>query len=395
MRGKVRNRATAVTQWPAADQSGIPIRTKVEQIIADTPGGGGTGDVVGPASAVDDHLVSFDGVTGKLVQDSGVAVATVVLTSDARLSDARPPTAHHASHENGGSDELTVAGLNGVLADPQPPIIGAGATQAVAGNDARLTDARTPTAHAASHKVGGSDALWVEQATSVTGTQNNFNLTGSRTTLFVSNASPVIFTGFTVAGVAPSAGDRVTIINIAISTVRVAHQDTGSTAAHRGIFPSTTGQILGAFGSMTLVYQGASSRWQLDVAEPGAPIVIAYAGGDFTGSGSMTVTVDGGDVQTFAYQQRGKIVSVMIWLNTVTVGGSVAGSIYVALPNSWVVTKSVAFGGVLKDNGTWGPMLIFVQATESRVTCAKGDLSSWTLSTNNSNLIGSATFEVD
>jgi hypothetical protein len=69
------------------------------------------------------------------------------------------PNAHASSHQNAGSDEINVAGLSGQLADPQPPIIGAGATQAVAGNDARLTDARTPALHAASHAAAASDAL--------------------------------------------------------------------------------------------------------------------------------------------------------------------------------------------------------------------------------------------
>ena len=41
-------------------------------------GGSGTGDVVGPASAVDGNIVSFDGTTGKLVKDSGVAAADVI-----------------------------------------------------------------------------------------------------------------------------------------------------------------------------------------------------------------------------------------------------------------------------------------------------------------------------
>lgn len=71
---------------------------------------------------------------------------------------------HSARHENGGADEMSVAGLNGVLADPQPPIIGSGASQAVAGTDARLTNARTPTTHASSHAPGGSDAMAVDAA---------------------------------------------------------------------------------------------------------------------------------------------------------------------------------------------------------------------------------------
>jgi hypothetical protein len=95
---------------------------------------------------------------------------------------------HASTHENGGADEVNVAGLSGVLADKQDPqthaarhqpggsdamtvdaaavtgslrTIGTGALQACAGNDARLSDARTPTAHHASHENGGADELSV------------------------------------------------------------------------------------------------------------------------------------------------------------------------------------------------------------------------------------------
>ena len=37
--------------------------------------GGGTGDVVGPASSTDNAIARFDGATGKLIQNSGVTVA--------------------------------------------------------------------------------------------------------------------------------------------------------------------------------------------------------------------------------------------------------------------------------------------------------------------------------
>jgi len=60
---------------------------------------------------------------------------------------APAPAAHKTTHQDGGSDEISAQGLSGVLADPQPPIIGSGAAQAVAGNDSQLTNARTPVAH--------------------------------------------------------------------------------------------------------------------------------------------------------------------------------------------------------------------------------------------------------
>lgn len=41
-------------------------------------GGGGSGDVVGPASSVHTNIVTFDGITGKLIQDGGSTIATVL-----------------------------------------------------------------------------------------------------------------------------------------------------------------------------------------------------------------------------------------------------------------------------------------------------------------------------
>ena len=37
-------------------------------------GGGGVGDVVGPAAATDNAIVRYDGTTGKLVQNSGITI---------------------------------------------------------------------------------------------------------------------------------------------------------------------------------------------------------------------------------------------------------------------------------------------------------------------------------
>jgi len=74
-----------------------------------------------------------------------------VYTDDSRLSDDRTPTAHAASHESGGSDELELA---------PSQVTGT----AVVDSDSRLTDARTPTAHAASHTAGGTDEITVAQS---------------------------------------------------------------------------------------------------------------------------------------------------------------------------------------------------------------------------------------
>ena len=52
------------------------LATDTLQIIIEVAGGGtGTGDVVGPGSAVGDHVVFFNSTTGKLIKDSGLTLS--------------------------------------------------------------------------------------------------------------------------------------------------------------------------------------------------------------------------------------------------------------------------------------------------------------------------------
>ena len=103
------------------------------------------------------------------LQDSG--------HKDADYADAT----HATQHENGGADEINVAGLSGVLADAQVPQAHAiGGSKHTASTLAELNalvsdatlddsgDARTPTAHASTHYNAGSDAI-PEATTSVNG----------------------------------------------------------------------------------------------------------------------------------------------------------------------------------------------------------------------------------
>lgn len=368
MRGKVRNPATNVTRWPAADQSGQPIRTQVETIVGETPpeahapthasGGSdplsvvtlagysgnatdvlkgnatwgavaGTGDVVGPASAVTNRVVAFDGTTGKLIKDSGVLVADVVVTTDPRLSDARAPIAHnvshesggsdvvtiteaqvtglpahisgltaglashHTGHEDGGSDEISVAGLSGVLADPQPPIIGAGATQAVAGNDARLSDARTPTAHATSHKSGGSDAIKLDELAATTDvTTLNASATAHGLLPKWPNNATTFFRGDgTYAAVA--------LASAVSGTLPVGNGGTGTATAF------TAGSVVfagasGVYGqnNATLFWDDANSRLGIGLATPGNGLHVKKDGDAArferaSGSSNFFVALDG------------------------------------------------------------------------------------------------------
>lgn len=132
------------------------------------PAGAGSGDVTGPATATDGHMAVFD-ATGKAIRDGG-AVPTLaslggqpegdyasaaqgakadsaVQGDDARLSNDRTPTAHAASHATGGTDPIPAASIGAIraLTKSPPSIIVLAAAEAIpAGTPAGTVIVRQP-----------------------------------------------------------------------------------------------------------------------------------------------------------------------------------------------------------------------------------------------------------
>lgn len=103
---------------------------------------------------------------------SGTTTQKVTMGAIAALGGG-PPAAHKATHATGGSDALSAADIGAAAASHNHAAgdinsgtlniarIPTGTTSSTVciGNDSRLSDARTPTAHKTSHATGGSDAL--------------------------------------------------------------------------------------------------------------------------------------------------------------------------------------------------------------------------------------------
>jgi microcystin-dependent protein len=91
---------------------------------------------------------------------TGQTSTTVPLGNDARFSDARTPTAH--THTKANITDLGTIGT--AAAKDVPPSGNASTSQVVQGDDTRLTNARTPTAHNSSHSQGQPDAISIAES---------------------------------------------------------------------------------------------------------------------------------------------------------------------------------------------------------------------------------------
>lgn len=238
------------------------------------------------------------------------------------------------------------------------------------------------------------EAIGFEQTATETGNQDNYDLDGEFTILRCTGAAPV-FRGFTVKGAAPTAACKV-LLQCVGTTVKVAHQDTNSTEANRIITPSTAGQIVGVNGAMLLEYDAETDRWRLAVLQPGLPVAIAHAGGNFTGGNSQTWTVESGDQVRLAYVQRGNVITLFYTIETSTVGGTPDPVLAITIPftvdgdawavNGFTLDNNVAKTGVVRAVNNAATLRFYIDNTLG---------SNWAASTNQTSLRGSHTFTVD
>jgi hypothetical protein len=136
---------------------------------------------------------------------------------------------------------------------------GTGANTFCVGNDARLSDSRTPTAHASTHQPGGADfvAPLVTSPTSLGANQNDYAL-GNADIVRLTSGAAYDLTGF----VAPATARTVLLVNIGSFDLTLKHQSTSSTAANRIIVPWSADLVIAAGGSVFLWYDLTTARWR-------------------------------------------------------------------------------------------------------------------------------------
>jgi hypothetical protein len=81
----------------------IDLQTTGNVLINGVPLAQGTGDVVGPASALDGNIATFDGISGKLIKDQGVSLTSItddLDTAQIQITDLETKTQYQSAGGN-------------------------------------------------------------------------------------------------------------------------------------------------------------------------------------------------------------------------------------------------------------------------------------------------------
>lgn len=217
-----------------------------------------------------------------------------------------------------------------------------------------------------------------------TGNIDNLNF-GSASLIRMNNASLATIRGLA----AGKPGQVVTIVSIGAGLVALAHQNTNSSANNRLINSATSGitPLAPGAGTVRYIYDGTTLRWRMVTHNCGAFITRTFDAGNFTGSASMTWTVESGDVSVDAYRLDGNILAYSFNLSNTSVGGTLNNSLQITLPNGYTIAAQATNATGYRDAGAAQTIgrIGANPASGTFFTLTKLDNSAWSSATNNTN----------
>jgi hypothetical protein len=250
-----------------------------------------SGDVVGPASSINDHVVFFDGATGKLIKDSGLTL----------------------SGTNTG-DQTSIVGITGTLAEFNAALTGA--DFATGGGTATGTNTGDQTITLTGDVTGSGTGSFATTLTNigtagtyaVVTTDSKGRVTGGTTTQAWSTLTgiPTTLSGYGITDAQPLDGDLTSIAALA--------------------------------GTSGLLKKTGINTWTLDTSTYITGNQTITFSGDVSGSGTTSVTLTlpniNANVGTFnnvTVNAKGQVtaasnVSYITGNQTITFSGDVSGS---------------------------------------------------------------------
>lgn len=227
-------------------------------------------------------------------------------------------------------------------------------------------------------------AFALEATITLTGTQNDVAWSNA-TELRCNNATSLTITGLT-AGLP---GQHLTIVSVGAGNVFLSHQNTGSSAANRLINAVTVGDtpLVAGVGVAHYVYDGTTARWRLIAHCQGGGITPTFSASNFTGNGSLTVTVDSGDLDRYSYEVIGKNLLFACQIRTFTTGGTPNTNVLVALPGGYNLADDMGgLAQVVNNGGSFDNGRAVWTAAGGPVAIQRSAAANWANGTNNNEL---------
>lgn len=118
-----------------------------------------------------------------------------------------------------------------------------------------------------------------------------------------------------------------------------------------------------------------------------------FAGGNYTANGSMTWTVDSGDIIKEGFRRFEKTLIYQFNFGTTTVGGTLNTDLEILLPLG-LAASGVNNGWLYYiENATHGQGLIQITASGTKLRLLKTGFANWTAQTNLTTVIGRVELE--
>ena len=326
-----------------------------------TIGGTGTGAVIGAGASVTNSDTGSAAVSS---HNGAFTHSDIALNTGARhaRSHAITGTSDHTSGATSG--KMLKADANGL------PI------------DASNTDTQVAAAVSASHAAATVSAP--------------IALSGQALSLVNNAVSPGTVTVIDIGALAVTS-DLVVPTSKAVGTYASAAVAASHARSHA--LDSTSDHSAGSLSASLPVFTDATPKLVTkSVADTitalglGVWTTPSYSAGNFTGSESMTWTVEAGDVGTLSYMILGKTMFVVFTINTTTVGGTVDYTLEILVPASKTAVGQTNF--LYREyQGTWVVALGYVIGTKIYL---QADLinTKWALSTNATYVSGMVFFEI-
>jgi hypothetical protein len=209
-----------------------------------------------------------------------------------------------------------------------------------------------------------------------------------------------------VSGILPPANGGTGVANTSTLTLAGGFALTFTLGAGTSLTLPASGTVLSTAAAVTVAQggtgvttltgiplgAGTSAFTALDYVPWTTP---AFDAGNFSGGGSMTWTVESGDVVTYAYTIVGKTMTLAFSLDTTTVGGTPSDELLITIPASKTATKTIYAAAFISDDGSRSIGVCRSVASRTTIGVLLASAGNFTASTDNTIIRGEITFQIN